>query len=88
VIQITEEVKDISDEADDDDLVPYAKPNFDPEDAKEDPADVIRKGDTVPMQVFLVVSGHSLTGITRIATSETSYPCFAIQSLTIDNSYL
>jgi len=49
VIQVIEEVKDISEEEDDDDLMPYAKPDSDPEDSEEDAADVVRKRDTAPV---------------------------------------
>lgn len=50
VIQVIEEVKDISEEEDDDDdLIPYAKPDSDPEDSEEDAADVVRKKDTAPV---------------------------------------
>ena len=86
VTQAIEEVKDISEEEDDDDdLVPYAKPDSDPEDSEEDAADVVRKKDTAPVLVVLITNHHSLT---KIATSETSYPCSVIQSPTTDNNYL
>lgn len=50
VIQIIEEVKDDQEEEeDDDDLMPYAKPDSDPEDSEEDAADVVRKKDTAPV---------------------------------------
>ncbi|CAZ84955.1 unnamed protein product [Tuber melanosporum] len=52
VIQVIEEVKEGGqEEEDDDDLVPYAKPDSDPEDSEEDAADVVRKRDTPPVYI-------------------------------------
>ncbi|CUS11529.1 unnamed protein product [Tuber aestivum] len=54
-IQVIKEVKDEEEggdnDDDDDDLMPYAKPDSDPEDSEEDAADVVRKKDTAPVYI-------------------------------------